>query len=179
MRDNKSNSMYLAVPDESLHIRSFVEEDVTENYVGWLNDKSLMRYSNQRFINHTLSTSRTYLKTFTATDNLFLAICDPQDQLVGTMTAYRNMNHQTVDLGILIGQQFTGKGFGKAAWDTMIRHFINDGLTRKITAGCVGPNLPMIKLAEGSGMALEGRRVDQEICENALVDILLFGKIVR
>ena len=99
--------------------------------------------------------------------------------MVGTMTAYRNMNHRTVDLGILIGKEFAGKGFGKAAWEAMVSHFASDGLTRKITAGCASPNLAMIRLAEGCGMVLEGRRVGQEVCDNVPVDILLFGKIVK
>jgi ribosomal-protein-alanine N-acetyltransferase len=171
--------MYLTSPDGSLDIRPVTEDDITPNYVDWLNDQSLMRYSNQRFVNHTLATSRSYLATFTKTDNLFLAICDAGDQLVGTMTAYRNMNHRTVDLGILIGREFTGKGFGKAAWETMVSHFTGDGVTRKITAGCASSNLAMIRLAEGSGMVLEGRRVDQEVYANVPVDILLFGKIIR
>lgn len=171
--------MHLTSLDGSMLIRPVTEDDITPNYIGWLNDQSLMQYSNQRFINHTLATSRSYLATFSETDNLFLAICDARNQLVGTMTAYRNMNHRTVDLGILIGKEFAGKGFGKAAWETMVSFFTNDGLTRKITAGCVSPNLAMIKLAEGSGMTLEGRRVGQEVCENVPVDVLLFGKIVR
>lgn len=171
--------MYLTSPDGLLHIRSFIDDDITPNYISWLNDQSLMRYSNQRFTNHTLATSRSYLATFTKTDNLFLAICNAGDQMVGTMTAYRNMNHRTVDLGILIGKECTGKGYGKTAWETMVSHLTNDGLTRKITAGCASPNLAMIKLIEGCGMVLEGRRVDQEVCENVPVDILLFGKIVK
>ena len=171
--------MHLNSPDGFLNIRPVTEDDFTPKYINWLNDQSLMQYSNQRFIHHTLATSRAYLSTFTKTDNLFLAICDTENQLVGTMTAYRNMNHQTVDLGILIGKEFTGKGFGKASWETMVSHFTNDGLTRKITAGCASPNLAMIKLAEGCGMVLEGRRVGQEVCGNVPVDILLFGKIIR
>ena len=170
--------MHLTTHDGSLHIRPVTGDDITQNYVGWLNDQSLMRYSNQRFLDHTLATSRSYLATFAETDNLFLAICDTGDQLVGTMTAYRNMNHQTVDLGILIGKEFTGKGFGKSAWETVVSYFMSDRLTRKITAGCASPNLPMIRLAEGCGMVLEGRRVDQEVYDNVPVDILLFGKII-
>ena len=50
--------MRLTSPDGSLTIRPVTEDDITPNYVGWLNDQSLMRYSNQRFINHTLATSR-------------------------------------------------------------------------------------------------------------------------
>ena len=171
--------MHLTSPDGSINIRPVTEDDFTPNYINWLNDQSLMRYSNQRFINHTLATSRSYLATFTKTDNLFLAIYDTEDQLVGTMTAYRNINHQTVDLGILIGKEFIGKGFGKSAWETVVSYFMSDRLTRKITAGCASPNLPMIRLAEGCGMVLEGRRVGQEVCDNVPVDILLFGKIVK
>ena len=37
----------------------------------------------------------------------------------------------------------------------------------------------MIKLAEKSGMTLEGRRIQQEIHDDVAVDILLYGKICR
>ena len=50
---------------------------------------------------------------------------------------------------------------------------------RKITAGCTSSNTSMIRLAEKSGMTLEGRRVQQEIHDEVAVDILLFGKICR
>ena len=171
--------MKLVAQDGTIYIREFRKDDITSSYLSWLNDSELMKFSNQRFFSHTTESSFKYACSFHNTAGLFLAICDDRDQLVGTMTAYRNTNHRTVDLGIMIGSEFKGRGFGKRAWETLINHLETDGETRKITAGCLDKNLAMINLINGCQMTLEGRRVGQEIFEGQPSDILLFGKIIR
>ena len=156
----------------------FRESDITPTYLTWLNDSELMQFSNQRFSRHTIETATKYVRSFNNTPNQFLAIFNHQDQMVGTMTAYRNSNHGTADLGIMIGSEFTGKGFGKSAWNTLVNHMQDDKAVRKITAGCLDKNLAMIKLIEGCQMILEGRRIAQEVYQDEPSDILLFGKIL-
>ena len=169
--------MILHSADTELTIQTFQEKDIGADYLRWLNDKSAMRFSNQRFLMHTRSSCVKYLKGFRNTSNQFLAIHDRHQNLVGTMTMYFQNMHGTVDLGIMIGPEHSGKGIGTRAWLTLVTFLEEDINIRKITAGCTSSNTSMIRLAEKSGMALEGRRVQQEIHDEGAVDILLFGKI--
>ena len=121
-----------------------------------------------------------YLKTcFRNTSNQFLAIHDRHQDLVGTMTMYFQDMHGTVDLGIMIGPEHSGRGIGTRAWLSVLTFLQGDNNIRKITAGCTSSNTSMIRLAEKSGMTLEGRRIQQEIHDDVAVDILLYGKICR
>ena len=169
--------MFITSDDSDLVIRTFRPDDICIEYIGWLNDTSVMRFSNQRFLTHTRQTCERYLEGFQNTTNQFLAILNDQDVLVGTMTLYFQDMHGTVDLGIMIGPEHSGKGIGTRAWLTVVTFLEEDKNIRKITAGCASSNTSMIRLAEKSGMALEGRRVQQEIHDEVAVDILLFGKI--
>ena len=162
---------------EHLRISQFTKDDITAEYIGWLNDLEVMRFSNQRFHKHDLKSCASYLQSFDDTANLFLSIRLKQDNVaIGTMTAYRNMCHATADAGIMIGSTAgRGRGLGVEAWRNLIEWLLSDGGMRKVTAGTLACNQPMIRLAEQSGMTLEGVRKAQEIVEGQPQDILLFG----
>ena len=171
--------MILLSADSELTIKPFQKRDICINYLRWLNDQSAMRFSNQRFQTHTPESSKRYLASFKNTPNQFLAIHDRQENLVGTMTMYFQDIHGTVDLGIMVGPEYSGRGFGARAWLAMMKHLEGNKSIRKITAGCANLNTPMIRLAEKSGMTLEGRRLQQEVYDEVAVDILLYGKLTR
>ena len=171
--------MILQPAGAELTIKTFQANDIGIDYLRWLNDKSAMRFSNQRFLTHTQSSCEQYLASFHNTSNQFLAIHDRHENLVGTMTMYFQDMHGTVDLGIMIGPEHSGKGIGTHTWLTVVTFLEKDKNIRKITAGCTSSNTSMIKLARKSGMKLEGQRVQQEIHDDVAVDILLYGKIIR
>lgn len=159
-------------------LRPFTLADITPEYVAWLNDPEVVRYSNQRFARHTEESCRRYYDTFIDSPNLFVSVRMKSDDLaVGTMTAYLFPHHETVDIGIMIGRRSVwGAGLGQDAWDTLLNWFIDERRIRKVTAGTMRCNLPMIKLMERSGMVLEAVRPEQELLDGAPQDLLFYGK---
>ncbi len=57
-------------------VRPFTAGDISANYLAWLRDPAVARFSNQRFRSHTLESCQAYLASFTDSSNHFLAICD-------------------------------------------------------------------------------------------------------
>lgn len=158
-----------------IKIRRFLTSDICDQYISWLNDDELMKYSNQRFVEHNTESVNAYISTFKQSSNLFLAIESLEaGDLVGTMTVYYNPNHQTADLGILIGKP--GHGYGSDSWRTLADWVCRQEKVRKLTAGCVAENQAMVRLAEMSGMTLEATRKEQELISGKPVDILYFAK---
>jgi [ribosomal protein S5]-alanine N-acetyltransferase len=51
----------------------FEESYISEEYLSWLNDPILMRYSEQRHVIHTVETARKFLMSFENSQNRFLA----------------------------------------------------------------------------------------------------------
>jgi RimJ/RimL family protein N-acetyltransferase len=164
----------ISVRGKIVTLRNFTPSNITNNYLSWLNDKDLMKYSNQRFNYHTKSSCIIYLNSFLKTDNIFIAIyCD--DIFVGTMTAYIKKEHKTADIGILVGKDYHGRGIATDAWSTLMAYLLSIGI-RKVTGGSLRCNLGMIKVMTKSGMVLDCVRSKQEIFNGLPDDICHYCK---
>src|SRR6516162_7392912 len=63
-------------------------------YIDWLNNKELMKYSEQRHIKHTISSQRHYLKSFDG-ENSFWWEINANSQPVGSITAFCDWPNKT------------------------------------------------------------------------------------
>ena len=151
---------------------------LNKTYVSWLNNTNVVRYSNQRFVQHSTESCRQYFDSFEGTSNRFYAIEDCNSgNLIGTLTIYINLHHGTADVGILIGAvEHWGKGYGYEAFSLAIDALLTSAKLRKVTAGAMACNAGMIKVMTKCGMHLEATRKDQELLNGELVDILYFAK---
>jgi len=159
-------------------LRPFGPVDVSDNYIGWLNDPAVVRFSNQRFRRHDRASCLRYLASFEGSGNLFLGIRRmADDRPIGTMTAYLAEPHGTADIGILLGDTATwGKGYGQDAWNTLLAWLLGERSLRKVTAGALACNRGMVAVMERSGMHLEGARRAQEIVEGRAEDVLYYAR---
>lgn len=160
---------------DRLALRPFTEADITAEYLSWLNDKTLMAFSEQRHRRHNYESSLGYLRSFDGTDNCFWAIeAKPLGgSHIGNINAYVDMNNLVADLGILVGHKDArGRGFGLEAWDTVIDYFFDETDVRKITAGFIADNRKMRTVAERAGMIEDGLRKKHFICGGKEVDVV-------
>lgn len=160
---------------DRLRIVPFTERHLTDRYVGWLNDPEVVRYSDQRFTEHTLESCHEYWRSFEDTPNHFWAVEAPdEDQpYIGTMTAYVDIHHRVADVGILIGDRDVwGKGYGSEAFGTVARHLLLETDVRKVTAGTVEVNEGMLGIMEKVGMEEDGRRRRQAVVDGTEVDVV-------
>lgn len=170
--------MFTPLIGPRLILRPFGTDDITDTYINWLNEPQVVRYSNQRFHIHHRESCEAYFRSFENSANLFISICvKGSNCAVGTMTVYRNNHHATADVGIMVGASAArGKGYGLEAWQLLTDWLLTEGGVRKITAGTLACNKSMVRLAEQSGMLLEGVRKNQEIVDGSPEDILYFGR---
>ena len=170
--------MSRGLSSERLTLSIFDAEDITAEYIGWLNDPIVLRFSNQRFRQHDRTSCEAYLHSFERSENLFYSIrLAGSGRLIGTMTAYRISHHGTGDMGLLIGDRaHWGRGLGLEAWSLLMQHLFNDHSLRKITGGAVAANAGMISIMQRSGMHHEATKVEQEIIEGRPQDVMYFAK---
>jgi RimJ/RimL family protein N-acetyltransferase len=161
----------------SIRLVPFTAVHVSKDYLSWLNDRRLMRYSRQRLRSHSEESSREYLDSFTGTPNFFWAVERVSDGVhIGSMTTYVDDHQRTADLGILIGHaEAGGKGYGAQAWGLALSHVFSVLNLRKATAGAVAPNEAMLRICRKWDMRLEGTRRRQEMLDDGPTDVLLFG----
>ena len=164
-----------------VRLRPFTAADITEAYIGWLNDAEVVRYSNQRFVQHTRASCERYFASFEGSANLFVSLGvmggAGAEQAVGTLTAYRSLPHGTADIGILLGARTAwGQGLGLEAWQVLTDWLITSPGLRKITAGTLACNRAMLAVAERSGMQREGVRRAHEVVDGVPTDIVYFTR---
>lgn len=159
-------------------LKWFCESDISERYLGWLNDPRVVEFSNQRFRKHDRQSAHAYLSSFDGTDNLFLSVRERNSgEAIGTMTVYVSRHHQTADVGIMLGAQSVwGRGYGQDAWATLVDWLIDEVGLRKVTAGTLACNKGMVKLMERSGMLHEATRRQQELVNGRPEDIVYHAR---
>jgi len=157
----------------------FGPELITDTYLSWLNDKSLMRYSRQRFEHHTRDSSIAYLRSFENSPNKFWAIYRRADRLhVGTMTAYVDPFVRTADIGVLVGHaEARARGFGRQAWGLAMDYLFRVEGMRRVTGGTSVLNSAMVKVFRHWRMRLEDVGREAEVIEGRPTDVLRFGML--
>lgn len=157
-------------------IREFRADDITQRYIRWLNDLDVVRFSNQRFKQHNRTSCNEFYNSMQVDNTLFLLIEHQDLGAVGTMTVYFNPHHSTADVGILLGEKRVwGKGIGKTAWNGVINCLKTIPTLRKITAGTLSCNTPMLALINSSNMQPDGVRKQQELVSGQAFDVQHFA----
>jgi ribosomal-protein-alanine N-acetyltransferase len=172
---------------EKVSIMRFEKHHLTTRYVAWLNDPIVVKWSEQRHRNHTLESCQSYLGSFPKnrgeigsefTDE-FLAIIsdDPKLGHIGNISTSVDKENCVADLSILIGERRAwGMGFGLETWRLLMDHLLTKLQMRKVTAGTMSANVPMLKVMDKSGMTIEGRRAEQFVLDNGTADLVYAGK---
>ena len=151
----------------------FTIQHITPQYIGWLNDQKLVKYSEQRHSKHTYETCLEYYQSFLGSPDLFYAVINVKtNEHVGNIKATIDTNNSVADIAILIAKGNHGYGF--AAWSKMIEILFNEKKVRKITAGTMAINHPMIKIFKKSNMKEEYRKKRQFMIANQEIDLLGF-----
>lgn len=148
--------------------------------VSWLNDKELMKYSDQRHINHTYENQVTYLQdNFSGTANQsrywYIALNDRdrgiKGPLIGTITGHvlkrdyslrprsktpsfaGGMARLSVNIGIMLGEQH-GHGYASEALSAVVNYYAGTGIPH-MEVGMLPDNKAMVKLAITCGFKFD------------------------
>ncbi len=148
---------------------------VTDRHISWLNDKRLMRYSEQRHMEHTLETQHSFLNGFPGESYVWLIREDDGSGVydIGTMTAHIDEPNGLANLGILIG--VPGRGYGTTAWKAVMEFLDTLDFIRKIECGTMRQNMAMRCLAMSAGMSVEAFIPNHFLLDGKPEDLVIYG----
>lgn len=151
------------------------DEGIARTMVGWLNDSEITKYSEQRHRKHTVRSQMSYIRSFNRKTGCLYGIWTLDGvRIIGSITTHLDPYNNVVNVGIMIGdKENMGKGYGYEAWETVC-----DNLgARKIEAGCMSINRPMMSICSKYGMMEEGRQEDHFIVgDKDTCDLVHWGK---
>lgn len=164
-------------------VQPFERRHLTPTYVSWLNDPEIVRYSEQRHHVHTVESCRAYLESFAGSVDQFLAIESDVHGHVGNIGISFDAANGVADVAIMVGDRAVwGTGLGSEAWCAVIAAVCARADIRKVTAGTMAVNQPMLRLMARSGMVVEAVRKRQVLCEGQEVDMIyaaIFAEVGR
>jgi ribosomal-protein-alanine N-acetyltransferase len=151
-------------------------DDITDEYVGWLNDPAVFRFLQTKF-GQTRASVRRYVESVTPPSLLCRIIWKSGDRHVGNISLHMfDPVHRRMDLGIMIGaSEARGRGLGRQACSLLIQHGFDHLNLHKITAGTVDGNAAMEAVFLGLGFTVEGRLREHYYVEGTYRDVVVFG----
>lgn len=159
-----------------LRLVPFCSHHLSEDYVAWLNNPDVVRYSEQRHRKHTRQTCADYLAGFRDGPDLIWAIETADEGHIGNITTAINIPNRLADIAILLGcDRARGRGYGRLAWQRVLDYLLNRPDLDKITGGCLSNNVAMRKILQGC-MQPDGIREAHYLCDGERVDILYFAR---
>jgi ribosomal-protein-alanine N-acetyltransferase len=152
----------------------------SQRQVDWLRDEEIVRYSEQRHLQHTLSTQANYIKSFVGKSHIWGVHLIDSGKHIGNVTARCDEPNDVADMGIMIGDaQCWGKGYGTEAWraacDWMLER--DGGDVRKLEAGCMKANTAMLAIFRKSKFAFECERPSHFLLGGNPVSAMLYGRV--
>lgn len=169
------------IDTERLALVPFEKRHLTARYVGWLNDPATVRYSELRHTRHTPESCARYAAAMAEGGHFFWAIERKADSAhIGNITAYLDRANGTADLAILIGEpDARGAGLGREAWVAACDGLAREPWLRKLCAGTLAANKPMLRAMEAAGMAVEAVRKGHFVVEGHPMDAIYAARFIR
>ena len=160
-------------------LRAIEAEDINHTYLGWMNDPSVNRYLETRFMPQSIRTIRTYWEKHKDDEsNPWFAICtDGGNKHIGNIKLGPiSWIHRRADISLFIGEPtYWGKGYGSEAIG-LVRDWAFEELNlQKLNAGIYSNNVGSRNAFEKCGFVLEGTLKDNAISEGKRVDVWKLG----
>jgi len=166
--------------NRSIDLFILESNDVSPEYVFWLNNSSINCYLESRFSHHTIEPTKEFVqKCLLDSKTLFMGIryLELGGKHIGNVKLSPvDQNHRTAEVGILIGEtEVWGKGIASKVISMIIDIAEMQLGLRKLTAGCYASNVGSKKAFLKAGFYIEGRRKNQVLLNGKPEDVLLMA----
>lgn len=163
-----------------LKLRRLVSADVTDTYVGWLNDPEICRFLETRHFPQDEESVREFVRAKAASDNEFLFgifLLEGNRHIGNIKIGPINRYHNLADVSLLIGERDCwGKGYATEAIVAVTRHAFDVLGIAKLSAGMYAQNEGSRCAFIKAGYVQEGlRRRHYELEGGQRSDIVEFG----
>lgn len=155
-------------------------DDVTDEYVAWLNDAAVNRYLESRFVRHTADSMRRFVQDVVDSGDaiLFGIRYGPAGRHVGNIKLGPiDRHHRRAEIGLLIGDRTVwGRGIAARAIELAARYAFDTLGMLKLTAGCYAGNVGSRRAFEKAGFVVEAVRRRHYLLDGAPEDAVLLAR---
>ena len=172
---NKRN-IKLTVADD-IFLKVLTSNDVDENYVYWLNDYSITKFTEQKYFKHTFDSIKEFVtQKYESENDLLFGIFVKGKHIGNIKLGPINFYHLSAEVSFLIGEKkLWGKGIASVCTSTIVQYAVAQLGLKKITAGYYENNTGSAKVFQKCGFIIEGKKRSQLIFEDQRIDHISVG----
>lgn len=160
-----------------LKIKPMTVSDVGPDYLEWLTDYEVVKYTEQRWEVHSIESITHYVNTMDRSSNDFLYGIFVDDLMIGSCKIGSiNWCHLTGEISFILGnKEYWGLGIGTKSVDHLIKIAREQLRLSKVTGGIYSSNHGSRRVFEKNKFSLEGVLDSQIITENGREAALIYG----
>ncbi len=157
------------------------KENITKDYIDWMNDYEVTKFTEQRFQKHTKSSIIKFImKKKQSNADKLLGIFLDRVHIGNVLISSIDLNHLSCNLSYLIGNKnFWGKGIGGYVISEALKIIFNKLKLNKVSAGCYENNIASRRVLEKNNFLVEGRREKQVNFEGKRLDVMIYGLLKK
>ena len=161
------------------YLRILIKNDVSEEYVSWINDYEITKYTELKNIKHNMSNVREFVdQKFNSKKDFLFGIYYEGRHIGNIKLGTINWEHLSGDVSYFIGcSQYWRKGIASSVVSKVLNFAIEDLGLEKINSGYYAPNVGSAKVLDRCGFKIEGKILSNVIFEGNRVDSILVGYV--
>lgn len=168
------------IENEKVLLRPVAVNDVTAEYRDWLNDPEVNKYIEIRFTEHTIETTKDYVKhAISDPDTLFFAIIrKDSNKFIGTIKLGGiYWDHGFGNVSLMIGDKNSwGRGYATEAISLLSEYAFKHLKMHKLIAGAYEVNTGSFKAFLKVGYSEESRQKKQYLFNGEYIDCIVLTK---
>ncbi|HEY8274074.1 MAG TPA: GNAT family protein [Pseudolabrys sp.] len=161
---------------EKIFLRPLLPSDGSDEYLSWINDPMVLRYSGRKAFPSTRADLARFLDNLSGSGDVVLAICDADSRRHLGNVALNTIvwPFGSAELSIMVGaRDVWGKGYGQQAIELVAAHAFGSMGLRRLWAE--SPNPAFNAVMEKLGWVKEGVKRQAFLLEGRYVDFVCWG----
>lgn len=166
--------------DDLIYLRKLSENDVSADYVNWMNDYEVVKYTESKYAAHDDNSIKKFVNDCNRSDNniLFGIFLKSTDKHIGNIKL-GNIHpiYKHADIGLIIGmKEYWGRGIGARVISMVTDYGFSVLDLHKIFAGSYAENIGSIKAFQKSGYDISYIKKDEVFFEGHYEDVIILEK---
>ncbi|MFZ7133082.1 MAG: GNAT family N-acetyltransferase [Eubacteriales bacterium] len=162
-----------------INLRKLTIVDATEEYLSWLNNYEVVKYTESRFFPQSIKEIERYIENCNNFNNVTFAIIDNEQKThIGNIKLGDiNWIHRYADIGLIVGNStFWGRGIATEAIGLVADYGFKQLNLRKIVAGVYSKNIASQKAFEKNGFSISYKEKEKYFFEGEYIDGIVLEK---
>jgi len=166
--------------NNEVSLRILKVEDVSQEYVNWFNEKSIIEYSDNQYRTFSFETQVDYVRSKTLDINSQLYGIFVHSNHIGNIVLDKiDFNHKRAEITYVVGNKdYWGKGIATLAIEKIIKISREEFQLKKLSASCADKNEGSKRVLLKNGFKIEGVRKKHLFFNEKWFDQVDFGLLI-